>query len=371
MKKFALILLILAMLTAVGCGKQPAMEAAEPTSAPTVPETVAPETEPEPTVPETEPVPQTVDAVVQTDHAPAILLLLKRGDTVDVVGEYDEDHLIIKTEQGYGLVQKQLLRTEGTAAYESWTGYSYKGTQVHGDFQLLSEPLMTLSRNNEVEVLEELDECYLISYEGTLGFVAKDGLSRSYLRSSGGGGSSGGSSGGADGGDISMEYYGGVQLLSTIEQSGEVTGIATVLCDNAPVVLWYFDRGELVPVVTEEGFAPAWEGYHTLYLNGMYAYMPMDLSLMPDAEPFAAWDGYSASKTDVYADYTLTGEPLTRLKVNTKITVLWETDSCYVIRYEESIGYIAKDKADTDKYYTGGGSSSGSSSGGIWTTPVL
>ena len=77
MKKLALILLILAMLTAVGCGKQPAVEAAEPTSAPTVPETVAPDSEPDPTVPETEPVPQTVDAVVQTDHAPAILLLLR------------------------------------------------------------------------------------------------------------------------------------------------------------------------------------------------------------------------------------------------------------------------------------------------------
>ena len=376
MKRLVLILLILTMLVTAGCGKQPQADATEPSPAPTVPATEATEPETEPTVPETEPVPQTVEIPVQTDNAPAVLLLLNRGDTVDVVGGYDEQHLIIKTPQGYGLVQKQLLRTEGTAPYEGWTGYSYKGTEVCADFQLLTEPVMTLSRNDEVEVLEELAECYLISVEGTLGFVAKDGLSRSYLRSSGGGKSGGSSgSGGADGGDISMEYYGGVQLLSGIEQSGEVTGTAAVLCDGVPVVLWYFDRENLVPVVTEEGFAPTWEGYYTLYLNGLYAYMPRDLALAPDAEPIAAWEGYSASKTDVYADYTLSGEPLTRLKVNTKITVLWETDSCYVIQAEEVIGCIPKEKADTDKFYTGGGGSSsssgGSSSGGDWTPPAL
>ena len=60
----------------------------------TIPATEAP-TEP-PMELLTEPVPECINAVVQVDDAPAVLELLNRGDTVDVVGEYDEDHYIIK-----------------------------------------------------------------------------------------------------------------------------------------------------------------------------------------------------------------------------------------------------------------------------------
>jgi hypothetical protein len=312
------------------------------------------------------------------DKTPAVLMLLSRGDAVDVVGAYDEEHLIIKTANGYGLVQNQFLRTEGTEPYETWTGYAYADTEVFSDVWFLTEPVRTLSRNEEVEVLEELNHGYLIRIEETEGFVSKDGISRAYLSSgwSGGSGSSSGGSTGADGGDISLAFYGGgrVLLLSAIDQSGDVTGTATVLCDGAPVVLGYFDREDIIPLVTEEGFAPTWEGYWTVYLNGLYAYVQKALVLAPGEEAFALWEGYSASNTQVYRDNTLLGDPISTLNVNTEITVLWELENCYVIQAGDVTGCIAKEQAGADQFYVGswsGGSSSSGSSGGDWTPPAL
>ena len=102
MKKLMIFLLVAVLLMTAGCGaKQP-----EPTEAPTeatVPATEAP-TEPPteaPTEAPTEPVPECINTTVQVNDAPAILALLNRGDIVDVVGEYDEEHYVIKTESGY------------------------------------------------------------------------------------------------------------------------------------------------------------------------------------------------------------------------------------------------------------------------------
>jgi len=115
MKKITVLLLLAALLMTAGCGaKQPAETPATPSPDVSVPETEAPVATPEATPePTPEPVPDCVDAVVQVDRSPAILTLLKRGDQVDVVGEYDDEHYVIKTELGYGLMEKQLLRISG------------------------------------------------------------------------------------------------------------------------------------------------------------------------------------------------------------------------------------------------------------------
>lgn len=134
MKKIIILILALSLLLA-GCGN--AASEAEGTTAPettvpetTVPETTVPETteetEPETTAETEPPAPDTVDFTVQADKAPAVLQLLSKGDTVDVVGEY-EDYHVIRTEQGYGMVEKGLLRFDGEAGYEGWTGYAYYG----------------------------------------------------------------------------------------------------------------------------------------------------------------------------------------------------------------------------------------------------
>lgn len=364
MKKMMIFLLAAVMLLAAGCGTN----RPEPTE-PTVPETTIPAaetpTEPPteaPTEAPTEPVPTCVNAVVQVDDTPAILLLLNRGDTVDVVGEYDEDHHVIKTESGYGLVEKQLLRISGEPAYEAWTGYAYANAEVCANYQLTGEAMESLKLNTQVEVLDELKYCYVVKVEEIFGFVLKEQVSKNYIRYSSGGGNSGGT----DGGDISLNV-GGVVTLSAIEQSGEVIGTAEVLADGTQVILGYFNREELAPVVAEEGFAPEWEGYYTLYLDGMYAYLPKNLALAEGEEAYAQWDGFAGYNAVVYDTRLLQGDGV-KIGVNTSVTILWDGGDFYVVNINGDVGYMAINLVGQNRFATGGG---GGSSGGDWTPPAL
>ena len=358
MKKIFLILLSAVLLLSAGCGAQQP----EPTEA-VVPETTVPATQAPaeaPTEPPTEPVPVCVEALVQVADAPAILLLLNRGDSVDVVGEFDEQHYVVKTEQGYGLVEKQLLRFSGETAYEVWTGYTYSGAEVYSNYQFIGDPVATLGLNTQVEVLDELEYGYVVKTGEVSGFIPKESLSRNRIQyKSGGGGSQ-------DGGDISLNF-GGVVKLSVIEQTGEVTGQAEVLADGTQVILGYFQMGDCVSVVSEEGFAPAWEGYHTLYLDGFYAYMPMNLALASGEEAYTQWSGYSGYSACVYDTYLLLGESVA-LATNTQVTVLWGGGDYYVVSIGDDIGYMAVEKVGESRYATGGGGGGG---GGDWTPPAL
>lgn len=358
MKKFVIFLLIAVMLLAVGCEKT------DPT--PTVSETTAPVTDPttEPTTVSTteaptEPVPTCTNAEVQADNAPAVLTLLNRGDAVDVVKEYDEGHYLVKVGDLYGLVEKQLLRLSGKPAYDVWTGYAYGGAPLYGHYQLTGKPLQNLNLNTKVEVLEELKYCYLVKHGEETGYMAKEQVSKNYIQYSDGGGGS------ADGGDISLGF-GGIVTLSNVEQIGEVTGTAEVLADGAQVILGYFDRGDLAPVVAEDGFAPSWDGYYTLYLDGLYAYLPQKLALLDGDKPYEQWDGYAAYSAAVYDSHLLQGEKES-VNVNASVTVLWDGGDFYVVSVKDAVGYMAKDKIGTNKFATGGGGGGG----GDWTPPAL
>ena len=360
MKRMTLILLILSLLFTAGCASQ---SAPAETSAPT--ETLASTaeettevTQPEATEETGPSAPDTVDFTVQADKTPAVLSLLNRGDTVEVVGMY-EDHHVIRTEQGYGLVEKGLLRFDGEAVYEGWTGYAYYGAELKGNYQLTGATLRSLTVNTKVEVLEELPNCYLVQLEDVTAFVAKGSLSRYHISSSGGSGQ--------DGGDISMGIIGGIDLLGyTVPQEGEVTGTATVLCDGAQVLLGWFDREELAQVITQEGYAPAWEGWRCVYLKGFCVYVPEGLLADPAAEPFAQWDGYSTYSTKVYDNYLLLGEPIRTLTVNTVATILWDTGDSVVISIGGEIFYAATANFSPTRHATGGGNS-----GGDWTPPAM
>lgn len=368
MKKIIILLLTLSLLLA-GCGTAAPEETQATTPETTVPETTVPETtvpettgetEPETTAETEPPAPDTVDFTVQADKTPAVLALLNRGDSAEVVGEYEE-YYVIRTEQGYGLVEKGLLRFEGEAGYEGWTGYAYYGAELKGSYQLTGEVLQTLTMNTKVEVLEELPDCYMVQLGEVIGFVAKDGLSRSYIRSGGGGG------GGQDGGDISMGIIGGIDLLGyTVPQEGEVTGTAAVLCDGAQVLLGWFDREEIAQVITEEGYAPAWEGWHSVYLNGFCVYIPQGLLWDPAGESYAQWDGYSAYSTEVYDNYLLLGEPVKTLTINTVATILWDTGDSVVISINGEIFYADAADFSLTRRSTGGGGG-----GGDWTPPAM
>lgn len=358
MKKLFLFLLIAVMLLAAGCEtKTP-----EVTVTSTVPETTPPTTEPT-TAPTTEaptePVPTCANAQVQADGAPAILTLLNRGDTVDVVGEYDDDHYVVKTEAGYGLIEKQLLRMSGEAAYQVWSGYAQSSAPVYAHYQLTGKAVKSLNLNAKVEVLDELKYCYVVKVGEISGYMAKAQVSKNYIQYSSGGGGS------ADGGDITLGF-GGIFTLSNVQQAGEVTGTAEVLADGAQVSLGYFDRGDLAPVVTEEGFAPVWDGYYTLYLDGMYAYLPQNLALMEGETPYEQWGGFAGYSAAVYDSYLVQGEKKD-VAVNTSVTVLWDGEDFYVVSIQDAVGYMAKDKVGTNRFATGGSGDSG----GDWTPPAL
>lgn len=368
MKKIIILLLTAALLLA-GCNTKPAETTASTEQTTEVIHTT--EATQETTEAPTEPVPECVDAQVQINDAPAILMFLNRGDQVDVVAEFDEDHYVVKTEAGYGLVEKQFLRLSGEAAYESWTGYATGNTKVYGNHRMDAEPLKTLGLNGKVEVLEELKYSYLVQSGETLGFVKKGGLSKYYIEYDEPDDEE--ESGGQDGGDITL-FNGGVMLLATVEQSGEVTGTAEVLADETPVILGYFHMGETVEVVAEEGFAPAWEGYHTLYLNGFYAYMPDYLTLENTQEQYTPWDAYCAYGARVYDDYLRLGDGKQQ-NTNAVVTVLWDSGTFYVVSANGEVGYMARDAVSKTKYQTGGGGGNNSSSdqeeSGDWTPPAL
>jgi hypothetical protein len=210
-----------------------------------------------------------------------------------------------------------------------------------------------------VEVLDELKYCYVVKVGEVSGYMAKAQVSKNYIQYSNGGGGS------ADGGDISLGF-GGIVTLSNVEQIGEVTGTAEVLADGTQVILGYFDREDLAPVVTEEGFAPAWDGYYTLYLDGLYAYLPQNLALLEGETPYEQWNGFTGYNGVMYDHYLVLGEGK-NLSLNTAVTVLWDGGDFYVVRINNEIGYMAKNQVSKDRYVV----SSGGGGGGDWTPPAL
>jgi uncharacterized membrane protein YgcG len=378
MKKIWIIMMVCILLLAAGCGKQ--AEETQPAQTEPAVETVPETTQAPPeTTEETIPVPQTRITTALVDRTPAVLAIAMRGDTLDVVGEYDENHYVVKMPEGYGLVRREYLRLEGEEAYEPWTAYAYWNAEFYTDLHLTGEPARKLTTNTKVEVLDDLGYCYVVQVEETVGYIRTERLTKWPISSggSGDGGSGGGGGGsGQDGGDISLRWQGGVQLLAAIEQTGDVTGTATVLADGTQIILGYFDRGEEMSVVTEEGFAETKEGYVTLYLDGLYAWVAESLVAEEGAEAYAQWDGYARWSAAVYDNFHLIGSPVDKLNTNTKIHVVHELDNCYMVQVGEVTGFMAKDMISKTRYSSGGGSSDGGSGGGgggggDWSPPQM
>lgn len=366
MKKYIISLLALTLLLCAGCKKQEPVQTEAPTTAPT--ETTVP-----PTTEETIPVPELSMGSALVNDTPAILDTLMRDNIVDVVGEYDEDHYVIKTDLGYGLVKKELLRLKSEAAYEVWTGYAYWNAEVYENLYLTGEPTQKLKTNTKVEVLDDIGYCYVVRVDETVGFMNKSRLAKwPFSSGSGNSDSGGGSTGsgggggstGADGGDISLQFQGGIVLLAAIEQKGNVTGQATVLADGTEVILGYFDRGEEIPMVAEDGFAEKREGYVAVYLDGLYAYVPQELVVTGEVEAYEAWDGYSRWNGVVYDNIYLLGDPIDKLYTNVKVHVVAELENCYLVEVNEVTGYMSKEVVSKTRISTGGGNSDSGGSGG-------
>lgn len=386
MKRAFSLILAMSLVFAAGCSAK--ME--EPAEQPTVPEiTEIPETTvPETVPPETAPrLPKLVAGTIQGNNIPGILCLVKKGDYVEVTGYPDQPHATVKTENGIGTVDRELLRFVGDEAYESWTAYARYNTALFRDYRLVGEPSETLKTNTELTVLDELESCYVVQAGNNTGCVAKSQVNKWRITSKpktddGGGSSSGGSPGRQDGDNISLtsaeEAMGQIVLLSNVTK----TGSAEIRADGGAVVLKHFNRGDTVQIVAEEGFAPELPGYTTILEDDIYAYIPTAWISREGEEEFSSWDGFAGYNCYLYDNYELCGKPVRQVYANKNITVLWNAGEVLLIRVGEELGYIHTNTARTTRIPknnsgdgSGGGSfGGGSSSGGggaQWTPPAM
>lgn len=144
------------------------------------------------------------DGEIIADGTKAYITLLLREDEVKVT-DYDEDVAVIWIEgELFAEVPRGILALEGEGEYETWTGYSKWDGVIYAEYQLRNE-LEKLYTNKEVTVLDELPECYVVEYEGKLGYMLKDKVSETKIRSSSSGGGDvvyGGGGGGGGGGGV-------------------------------------------------------------------------------------------------------------------------------------------------------------------------
>ena len=342
MQKRVIWLLLLLLLILSGCKKKLPAETlpVETTPASETTEAVAPDLE---------------YATAQINGIPAVLDVLSRGDTVDVVKAYDEKHIIIKLETGYGLVEKNLIRLDTVPAYESWTGYAYQGAELYDNYRLAGEPVRKLSADEEVMVLEDLGWCCLVEQNGSTGYMKQENLAKKPLTNNDR--SSTSDSGlpnadnydgfdGEDGGEISMHFAGRVTLLSMVTpQEGAVSGKAVVLADETLVILGYFDRGDKIPVVKQNTGGEIL----TVYLGGIYAEVDGTYVQTEDESEYISWNGQSQQIVSVYGDCWMLGNPIDRLNSNTVVKVLYELDNCYLIEVNGVTGYMRKSDIEPAK----------------------
>ena len=290
-----------------------------------------------------------------------------RGQELEIVDAFDENYYVVKLESGYGLVQKRLVRLESEEPYESWEGFAGYNAMVYPTYTLPAAQGEALSLNTKVLVLDDLDGILVVQVEETLGYMAAEQVSTSFIQPYAGGNSGGG----ADGGDIVLGYRGGICLLATLApQEGQPEGKATVLADGTEILLGWFDREEEVQIVTEEGFAPEREGYRTVYLGGVYGYIRQALVLQEGEEPYAQWTGYAQYNAVIYSGYGMTGES-TKLNPNTELQILGDLGDCYLVQSGDAVGYMAKETVSEYPVVFSGGGSSGGGGGGEWTPPAM
>lgn len=362
MKKLMAILLCIAMLLLVGCRTQSdPKETTVPPETQNV-ETIPPETENVATEPiATEPpAPQTISGIALADYVTVLLATVDRDTVLNIVGEFDQDHYVIKLENCYGLIEKRLVRLEGEAAYEQWNGYSYSGAKFYTNYHLLlTEDTRELVMNTQLVVLDTLDDCVVVQLGEEIGYMNPDWISRNYIQYTPGSGSQ-------DGGDISLNNRAGILNLSAVApQTGNANGSAVVRANGAEIILGWYDRGEEIRIISEEGFVEAKEGWHIIYADGLWGYVRQELVAMEGAEPYAEWSGYTRLQAGVYNNYYLCGVPVLKPSTNTVVQILADLGNCYLISIEDQVGCIAKEMiSETPITYGGGG-------GGEWSDPVM
>lgn len=314
--------------------------------------------------------------MVRGNDIPAIIQLLTRGDIIEVTEEVDDTFSSVTTGERTGIMETQLLRFADEEPYEPWTGYAMHNTGIYATYELAGKPIKTLSANTKLEILDELDDCYIIPFEQKTkdengdeivlwetAFVPKTQVSKHPVQSDSGSSSGGGFVGGEDGGDIAMAAAGFFHRLSQVSLVRD----GMVRADGAKVILRFYQAGDLVQIVPEE--KAELEGFVKILAEGEYAFLPEEWVQREGDPEFTQWDGYAGADCRIFENYLLRGKPVKQLSVNTKLTVLWETEDVFLVQVGDLVGYVSAKAVRTTPVPPSSGSDTSES--GIWTPPVL
>lgn len=122
-------------------------------------------------------------ATVLADKTEGYICLLVRGDEVKVTAFDENTATIWLGEEQHAEIPRWLLRLEGDADYESWIGYSKWNGVIYEEYQMNTEKTK-LSTNIQVTVLDEVNGCYVVEYEGQIGYMELDMVSQTKIVSS-------------------------------------------------------------------------------------------------------------------------------------------------------------------------------------------
>lgn len=353
--------------------------------------TPTPEAAAAPTLtPTPEPTPETTAGTVRVLKAPAIIETLQRGDEVTITGEQGEFYTV-DSAKGSGLVEKRLLATEADKSFEERKGYAYASAKLYSDYRLIGEPIAELNLNDEMTVAADLDGCYLVNFNGTMGYISSNMVSDTQTAVSydygGGGGDTGGGgggaapAGGADGGDIALSRQ-VKPAPALVLLSGTATPQVTpgskgqVISLEAELIAAFFDMGDEVRVASVDGESC------TLYIDGVYAQMEKRFLTLDGEDIGEPKEGYTNSSTKLYDNYYLiSNDSAIALMTNSKLNVLADLNDCYFVSTEDgTYGYVEKGVVSDEPVITysdygggGGGGDTGGGGGGSaeWTEPAM
>ena len=138
----------------------------------------------------------TGEATILVQGTEGYLCLLVRDDAVKVTDWGEKTVTIWLGGEEFAVLPRWAVSLADDAPYESWTGYSKWNGVVYEEYQMKTEQTK-LSTNKQVTVLDELPAGYVVEYEGQIGYMEMDKLSKTRISNGGtsGDGSGSGNSG--------------------------------------------------------------------------------------------------------------------------------------------------------------------------------
>ena len=107
-----------------------------------------------------------------------ILGWFDRGDAVPLVadGSFDaaEDWYPVYWNGIFAQVPQDQVRMAEEAPYENWIGGSLKTLSLYADHWLQGDPLYQVDGRTQVQILYELEHCYLVEAGDMTGYAAKE-----------------------------------------------------------------------------------------------------------------------------------------------------------------------------------------------------